>query len=65
MEFHRDYRIHHNATALLSSLRSLFRRYKIDTVRHEKKRAKKLDPRDLTVIGYEFLCPQGKGLGRW
>lgn len=65
MEFHQDYRIHQNAGALLSSLRSLFRRYKIDSSRHEKKRVKKLDPRDLTVIGYEFLCPQGKGLGRW
>jgi hypothetical protein len=65
MDFHQDYRIHQNAGALLSSLRSLFRRYKIDSSRHEKKRIKKLDPRDLTVIGYEFLCPQDKGLGQW
>ena len=60
LELHQDYRIHQNAGALLSSLRSLFRRYKIDSSRHEKKRCKKLNPRDLTVIGYEFLYPHGR-----
>jgi len=60
LEFHQDYRIHQNAGALLSSLRSLFRRYKIDSSRHEKKRSRKLDPRDLMVIGYEFLLPDGR-----
>lgn len=59
LQFHQDYRIHENAAALLSSIRSLFRRYKIDKSRHEKKRAPKLNPRDLIVIGYEFLNPEG------
>jgi superfamily II DNA/RNA helicase len=57
LEIHQDYRIHQDAGVLLSSLRSLFLRYKINSSRHEKKRYAKLNPKDLIVIGYEFLFP--------
>jgi hypothetical protein len=56
-EIHQDYRIHQDAGLLLSSIRSLFIRYKIDSSRHEKRRSTKLNPRDLIVVGYEFLIP--------
>lgn len=57
-EFHQVYRIHQDASILLSSLRTLFRRYKIDSSRHEKRRCIKLNPQDLIVVGYEFLSPK-------
>ena len=57
-EFHQDYRIHQDAKVLLSSIRALFLRYKIDSSRHEKRRYTKLNPQDLTVVGYEFLFPK-------
>ena len=37
-------------------------RYKINSSRHEKRRCIKLNPRDLSVVGYEFLSPQAKQL---
>lgn len=60
LEYHQDYRIHQDAGVLLSSLKALFQRYRIDKSRHETKRCKKLNPRDLIVIGYEFLSPASK-----
>lgn len=60
LEFHQDYRIHQDAGVLLASLKTLFQRYKIEKSRHETRRCKKLNPRDLVVIGYEFLSPAGK-----
>jgi len=71
LEIHQDYRIHQDAGVLLSSLRSLFLRYKINSSRHEKKRYAKLNPKDLIVIGYEFLFPAEqtavvqKTMARW
>ena len=56
-EFYQDYRIHQDAKVLLASIRALFMRYKIDSSRHEKRRCIKLNPQDLTVVGYEFLTP--------
>lgn len=60
LEFHQDYRIHQDAGVLLASLKTLFQRYKIEKSRHETRRCKKLNPRDLVVIGYEFLSPASK-----
>ena len=60
LEIHQDYRIHQDAGVLLSSLRALFLRYKINSSRHEKRRYAKLNPKDLIVIGYEFLSPAGQ-----
>ena len=69
LEFHQDYRIHQDAGVLLSSLRSLFQRYKINSSRHEKRRCIKLNPRDLVVVGYEFISPIGQitqeTIARW
>ena len=60
LEFHQDYRIHQDAGVLLSSIRSLFLRYKINSSRHEKRRCIKLNPQDLIVMGYEFISPMAK-----
>jgi superfamily II DNA/RNA helicase len=60
LEFHQDYRIHQDASVLLSSLRALFQTYKINSSRHEKRRCIKLNPRDLVIVGYEFLSPTGQ-----
>lgn len=60
LEFHQDFKIHQDAGVLLSSIRSLFQRYKINSSGHEKKRYAKLNPKDLIVIGYEFLFPAGQ-----
>ena len=60
LEIHQEYRIHPDAGVLLSSLRTLFQRYKIEKSRHEKRRYAKLNPKDLIVIGYEFLSPAGQ-----
>ncbi|VVB72961.1 putative ATP-dependent RNA helicase [uncultured archaeon] len=60
LEMHQDYRVHQDASALLSSLSILFLKYKIDSSRHEKKRGIKLNPLDLVVVGYEFLTPKDR-----
>jgi superfamily II DNA/RNA helicase len=60
LEFHQAYRVRQDASVLLSSLRALFQTYKINSSRHEKRRCIKLNPRDLVVVGYEFLSPIGQ-----
>ena len=60
LEFHQAYRVHQDASVLLSSLRALFQTYKINSSRHEKRRCIKLNPRDLVIVGYEFLSPTGQ-----
>ena len=56
-EYVRDYKRDRNADALLSSVDGLIQKYKIQ--RRESASRKKLEPDDLTIIGYIFLSKPG------